>query len=169
MWKSVSPPLGGSRHFASKLDTPPHLCEMTKASLPGQDKICTNFHFYIINRRGTCSSNNRGTCSKSCVNLFNFHSSLSVIFAISNHCQYHNILLALVESGTKRKLKESQETQYIFFITDCIRNDAEVSATGQLCGNNCSTAADCRRNRPCVCDGACGLSCINTCKLQARL
>ena len=58
---------------------------------------------------------------------------------------------------------------YIFFITDCVRNDAEVNATSRNCGRNCSTAADCRRKRPCVCDDICGLSCINICKLQVKL
>ncbi|XP_071821508.1 sushi, von Willebrand factor type A, EGF and pentraxin domain-containing protein 1-like isoform X3 [Apostichopus japonicus] len=44
----------------------------------------------------------------------------------------------------------------------CLRNEEEIARQNRGCMKTCTSHNDCLRNRPCVCDGACGLSCIPT-------
>ncbi|XP_071821492.1 uncharacterized protein [Apostichopus japonicus] len=44
----------------------------------------------------------------------------------------------------------------------CLRNKEEIARQNRGCMKTCTRHNDCLRNRPCVCDGACGLTCIPT-------
>ncbi|XP_072034896.1 uncharacterized protein [Amphiura filiformis] len=49
---------------------------------------------------------------------------------------------------------------------DCSKDNAAVTSAGRLCGKACNGAADCRRNRECVCDDICGKTCIATSRVD---
>ncbi|XP_043209139.1 sushi, von Willebrand factor type A, EGF and pentraxin domain-containing protein 1-like isoform X2 [Amphibalanus amphitrite] len=55
------------------------------------------------------------------------------------------------------------DDNYVFPDTDgdCPRDEDAVKFQGQVCMKRCDSDNDCRsRNRKCVCDGACGMSCV---------
>ena len=49
------------------------------------------------------------------------------------------------------------------------RQQSEVQLAGRVCKKACQTNNDCSAPRECVCDGVCGLSCINTGKVKMRV
>ncbi|PIK35612.1 putative sushi, von Willebrand factor [Apostichopus japonicus] len=58
--------------------------------------------------------------------------------------------------------KEWNATNDVSCVAECNRDEAQVTALRRTCMKTCVTADDCLRDRLCVCDGVCGLSCIPT-------
>lgn len=53
--------------------------------------------------------------------------------------------------------------------TDCPRDEEQASLLSQKCLRKCSSDEDCKsKKKKCLCDGACGMSCIKPGKDQAR-